>query len=282
MLRFSLTAFALAITAPTTLAAQDLPVEQSAQETAAQMLAVQQATALAQQQFSGMVAGQLGARYQGAIALPGANDGEWLAIIVGLRGDGPDADYVALAEYEIVNGAIISEVIHLPVDAPVLDGVPSAMAQARSFAPRAVLATGAALCVNEESAGSVNLATIVMPVGEDARFDAYVLNGPIEDGAVPLGKHWRVRFDEFGLDGEPELLTDTCEVVTWSTETEGIEGATYVAEHSGAEPSPFHYFLSTLLPMQLVIRTGSDSWTISDGQTVAVAASATVEESATR
>lgn len=256
---------ALAFAAPATLAAQDFSAEEAAQRTADEMLAVQQVTAIAQRQFSGMVSGNIGSSYQGAIALPGAQDGEWLAIIVGRRGDGPDAEYVALAEYEIIGGALVSEVIHLSGDAPLLDGVASAMAQARSFAPRAVLATGAALCVDEGSNGSVNLSTIVLPPREDASFDAYVLNGPIEEGAVPLGKHWRVSFDQFGISGEPVLLTDTCEVVTWTDTTPGLEFLIHVTEHSGTAPSPVHIFLSTLVPMELGVVTGEVLWPIEDG-----------------
>ncbi len=91
------------------------------------------------------------------------------------------------------------------------------MAQARYFAPRAVLASGSsAFCLDEESARqAVTFATVVLPPREDGSFDAYVLNGPIEDGAIPLGRHYRVGFDAFGIDGAPELVTDTCEVVTW-------------------------------------------------------------------
>lgn len=269
MIRYALAVAALALASP--LAAQEASPEalvaaERAQARAAEMARVQAATALAQRQFSAMNPGALGADYQGAIALPGAAADTWLAIIVGRRGEASDAPYVALAEYEIANGAIISEVIHLSGDAPELDGTASAMTQARVFAPRAVLASNSAAFCTTGEADVVSFSTIVMPVGEDGRFDAYVLNGPIEDGAIPLGRHFRVSFDEFGLDGDPELLTDTCETVTWDADASGLAGNVYVTEHAAGEaPNEVHAFISSLLPMSLGVVTRELIWPVAGG-----------------
>ena len=269
MIRFALAVAALALSAP--LAAQDaapdaLAAAQQAQATAAQMAEVQAATALAQMQFAAMNTGALDDSYQGAIAMPGAEDNSWLAIIVGKRGTGPDAPHVALAEYEIVDGAIISEIIHLPGNAPELDGNASAMAQARAFAPRAVLASRSAAFCTIGEADVVSFSTIVMPVREDGRFDAYVLNGPIENGAIPLGRHFKVSFDEFGLSGEPELLTDTCEVVTWDSAVSDHSGNAYVTDiRADRVPNEIHAFISGLLPMTLAVASGERVWPVTGG-----------------
>jgi len=260
------------------LAAQEMPdldarvqLAGQAQETAQLMGDVQNAVALAQVQYAGMTAGNPGPGYQGAIALPTDNPDVWLAVIVGRRSDAPDADYFALAEYEVSGGRIISELIHPAGAAPILDGPASAMAQARSFAPRAVLASGqSAFCAADAADGearpSVTFATIVLPPRANGTFDAYVLNGPIEDGAIPLGKHFRVGFDSFGLDGEPELVTDTCEVVTWDPAGPDLAMSVYVTEYQGADaPSPIHVFVSSLLPMNFGVVTGDMMWPMAGG-----------------
>lgn len=262
----------LALALPVPLLAQDaadpMVTARAAEATALQMAQVQEAVGMAQSQFSGMMSGNIGSNYRGAIALPGAADNSWLAIIIGQRGTGSDAPLVALAEYEIANGAILSEVIHLTRDAPLLDGTASAMAQARTFAPRAVLAAGhATFCAGDNTEGSgVTFSTIVLPPRADGTFDAYVLNGPIEDGAIPLGKHFRVGFDGFGLDGEPELVTDTCEVVTWDTARDDLAMSVYVTEYDGGNaPSAIHAFVSSLLPMSMGVVTGDMIWPMAGG-----------------
>ena len=269
-------ALALALTLPAPVLAQDAasaaaPTAQDdalreAQEKGRQMAQVQRATALAQRQFAGMTGGDFSGGYQGAIALPGAQPDSWVAIIVGQRGDGADAPLVALGEYEIADGAIVSEVIHPIGTAPTLDGAASAMAQARSFAPRAVLAAGHREFCGDGADGGVNFVTIVLPPDENGRLDAYVLNGPVEDGAIPLGKHFRVGFDEFGLDGEPELITESCEVVTWQANDQALARQLYPTRHSGGTaPEALHVFLSTLIPMQLGVVVGDTLWPIADG-----------------
>ncbi len=260
------------------LAAQDAPdlgerirAAGEAQEIAQLMIKVQTASALAQAQYAGMTAGNPGPGYQGAIALPTETPDVWLAVIVGRRSDAPDADYLALAEYEIQDGRIIGEIIHPANAIPLLDGPGSAMAQARSFAPRAVLASGqSAFCATDDAAEdtqpTLTFATIVLPPRPGGTFDAYVLNGPIEEGAIPLGKHFRVGFDSFGLDGEPELVTDTCEVVTWDAANPDLAMSVYVTEYDGADaPSPVHVYVSSLLPMSMGVVTGDMIWPMSGG-----------------
>ena len=271
-------AIAAAFLLPAPLAAQDAPdldsriqAANEAQEIAQLMVTVQDAVSLAQTQYAGMTAGNAGPGYQGAVALPTETPDVWLAVIVGRRSDAPDADYLALAEYEILDGRIIAEIIH-PTDAiPILDGPASAMAQARGFAPRAVLASGqSAFCVADEAEGaaqpSLTFATIVLPPRSNGTFDAYVLNGPIENGAIPLGKHFRVGFDSFGLDGEPELVTDTCEVVTWDPAGPDLAMSVYVTEYDGGDaPTPVHAFVSSLLPMSMGVVTGETLWPMAGG-----------------
>ncbi|AKQ42579.1 hypothetical protein CP97_11840 [Aurantiacibacter atlanticus] len=243
-----------------------------AQEIARLMGEVQTAVSLAQTQYVGMVTGGPGAGYQGAIALPTDEPGVWRAVIVGRQDiDKPDADWLELAEYEIANGAIRSETIHPQSNIPLLTGTASAMAQARSFAPRVVLAAGNNAFCLDESAGasvtaSVTFATIVLPPRDNGTFDAYVLNGPIEEGAIPLGRHYRVGFDKFGLQGTPDLITDTCEVITWSANDADLATKVYLTNYEGAEtPSPVHILLSTLLPMRLGVTTGDTMWPVVSG-----------------
>ncbi|RJY08948.1 hypothetical protein [Aurantiacibacter aquimixticola] len=269
MIRTFALAAALTLSAPA--AAQDVPPEardaaRQAQEIATLMADVQGATALAQRQYFGMVGGAPGESFQGAIALPSGEEGVWRAVIVGQSGEGAEAVQYALAEYEIADGAIRSETIHLPGDTPPLSGSESALAQARGFAPRAVIAAGGTFCTGEEESESpsVTFATIVLPPRPDGTFDAYVLNGPIEANAIPLGRHYRVGFDQFGLDGEPELVTDTCEVISWSG-AEPNPATTYATAHDGAAPTPVHVFLSTLLPFGLAVTTGDVTWPVADG-----------------
>lgn len=265
-----LTAIAVAAALPIPLAAQEaspdaLAAAQEAQQTGRQMAQVQAAVALAQRQYAGMTGGNIGAEYQGAIALPGAQPDSWLAIIVGRRGDGREAELVALGEYEIAGGALVSEAVHLLAEAPVLDGTASAMAQARAFAPRAIIAAGNSTFCAAGDGDSVTFATIVMPVREDGTFDAWVLNGPIEDGAIPLGRHFRVGFDEFGLDGDPELVTDTCETVTWDAADPDLAMSVYVTRFDGDAPTPIHAYVSSLLPMSMGVVTGDLIWPMAGG-----------------
>ncbi|GGD56452.1 hypothetical protein GCM10011411_15600 [Aurantiacibacter arachoides] len=239
----------------------------AAEETGRLMVDVQNATAIAQQQYAGMTENAVTAGYMGAIAMPGEALGVWDTVIVGRRGEAEDAPFVALAEYEIAGGEITGEVIHTLADAPLLDGRASAMAQARLFAPRAVIAAGnTGFCVGDGAQGStVVFSTIVLPPREDGSFDAYVLNGPIEPGAIPLGKHFRVSFDAFGIDGEPTLLTDTCEVVTWDPAADTAMNV-YVTEYAGGSaPNEIHAFVSSLLPMSLGVVTGDEIWPMAGG-----------------
>ncbi len=273
MIRLLATA-SLALALPAPLAAQAVPDEagrleaaRDAEEIGRLMGDVQDAVALAQIQYVGMTGGDPGPLYQGAIAIPGEELGVWDTVVLGRTGEGTDATYIALAEYEIVEGEILSERIHLSGDAPVIDGPLLAMAEARGFAPRAVLAAGNTTFCADESADSesVTFATIVLPPREDGSFDAYVLNGPVEDGAIPLGRHFKVSFDRFGLSGEPELVTDTCEVITWDPAAD-LAMSVYVTEYAGGTaPSAIHSFISSLLPMSLGVVTGEIIWPMAGG-----------------
>ncbi|KLE33882.1 hypothetical protein [Aurantiacibacter luteus] len=272
-----LTVAALALAVPAApLFAQEVPdlaarseLARKAEETGRLMADVQDATALAQRQYAGMTEGAITAGYMGAIAMPGDAPGVWDTVIVGRRegagAEGEDAPLVALAEYEISNGEILSEVLHLPADAPLLDGQASAMAQARMFAPRAVIAAGNRSFCTSGEADVVAFSTIVLPPREDGSFDAYLLNGPIEAGAIPLGKHFRVAFDAFGIDGTPVLLTDTCEVVTWDTSADTAMNVYVTDYRGGTAPNEIHAFISTLLPMSLGVVTGDEIWPMAGG-----------------
>lgn len=264
-----------ALAAPLPLAAQDIPdlaermeAARDAEEVARLIADVQGAVAIAQVQYAGMTGSAPDASYQGAIAIPGEELGVWDTVVIGSTGGGPDSQLVALAEYEIAQGEILSEVIHLPADRPAIDGSVAAMAEARGFAPRAVVAAGNTTFCADEGSGddSVTFATIVLPPREDGSFDAYVLNGPIENGAIPLGRHFKVAFDQFGLSGEPELLTDTCEVITWDTENPELAMSVYVTEYPGGQaPNEIHTFISSLLPMSMGVITGEIIWPMAGG-----------------
>ncbi|WP_271077210.1 hypothetical protein [Aurantiacibacter sp. MUD61] len=268
-------AAALACSLPTSVIAQDMQSQEErvamardAEQTAQLMADVQQAVALAQMQYAGMTSSTPDASYQGAVAMPAAQDGVWDTVVIGSRGEGDNAALIALAEYQVSDGRIIAETIHLPGNAPLIDGAFAAMAEARGFAPRAVLAAGNnTFCTDqaEGSASGVTFATIVLPPREDGSFDAYVLNGPIEEGAIPLGKHFRVSFDAFGLSGEPELVTDTCETVTWDAANRELSMSVYVTEFDGPAPTPVHIFLSSLLPMSMGVVTGDIIWPMAGG-----------------
>lgn len=275
----SLVPAALLLATPLPVLAQDMPDNmtermagaEQAQAVAEVMGAVLEANALAQRQFSGMVAGQLGERYRGAVSMPGDEPGTWLAVIVGQPG-GEDAPLVALAEYEITDGTISRERLHLAGERPELEGDLLAMARAQIVAPRAVIASPeTSVCLNGEEAGedegaSVTYLTIALPPAEDGSFDTYVLNGPLENGAIPLGKHYRVHFDEFGVIGDPDLLTDSCEVVTWDPEDPELAMRVYVTEFPEGEwPSAVHTFVSSLLPMSMGVVTGDIIWPMAGG-----------------
>ncbi|WAT18999.1 hypothetical protein OZN62_05375 [Aurantiacibacter sp. MUD11] len=275
-----LLAASLLFAAPASLAAQEtLPDNlaermagaRSAEATARQMGEVLQANAIAQRQYAGMVAGDLGGGYRGALSLPGEDLGVWLTTIVGQPG-GEDAPLVALAEYEIAQGEILAETIFPAGQAPVLDGDRVAMARAQIVAPRAVIAAPeASFCHDGEDAGesdrtSVTYLTLAMPPREDGSFEAYVLNGPFEGSAMPLGKHYRVDFDEFGVIGSPELLTDTCEIVRWAEDDPELAMSVYVTEFdAGQWPNEIHAFISAQLPMSMGVVTGDIIWPMAGG-----------------
>lgn len=270
----------LLLAAPVAVLAQDTMPDnleermdgaRAAQAVAATIGAVLQANAAAQRQYSGMVAGQLGDRYRGAISVPGDEEGTWLSVIVGQPG-GEDAPLLALAEYEIADGTIRNERLHLSGERPELEGDMLAMARAQVVAPRAVIASPeTSVCLDGEEAqgaegASVTYLTIALPPAEDGAFDTYVLNGPLENGAIPLGKHYRVHFDEFGVIGDPELVTDTCEVVTWNDDTPDLASLVYVTEYAEGEwPNAVHVFVSQLVPMSMGVVTGDIVWPMAGG-----------------
>lgn len=274
----SLIPAALLLLAPVPLLAQDgmpanmaerLAGARAAEAEAARMGEVLAANATAQRQYAGMVAGQLGGGYRGAVSVPGEQPGTWMSLIVGQPG-GDDAPLVALATYVTAQGTVVSEALHPASEAPELDGDVLAMARAQVVAPRAVIASPtASFCLDGEEAGdaaSVTTLTFAMPPAEDGSFDTYVLNGPLENGAIPLGKHYRVHFDEFGVIGDPELLGDTCEVVTWDETDAQLAMRVYVTEYpEGDWPSAVQLFVSSLLPMSMGVVTGEIIWPMAGG-----------------
>ena len=138
--------------------------------------------------------------------------------------------------------------------------------------PRAVIsAPSASYCLDGEPADpdanhSVSYIPIVLPPGDDGTLVAYVLNGPIAEGAVPLGKHYRVSFDEFGQVGDPEIVTDTCEVVTWNGDEADLSNKVYLTQfEQGTAPTVIHSFISSQLPMRLGVVTGDIVWPMADG-----------------
>lgn len=241
---------------------------EAAVATARTMRAVQDATILAQRQYLGMTGGVVTDGFQGAIAFPGGEAGVWEAVIVGSENGAPDAPLVSLADYRIADGAIVAESIHYAGNQPYLDGPKLAMAAARHIAPRAVIAASDLTFCADENLGArgVALVTLVLPPRADGTFDAYVLNGPIEEGAIPLGKHYRVPFDSFGLAGEPLLLNDTCEVATWSAEDPDLARQVFSTRFDGGDrPNEIHAFLSSLMPISMAIVTGDTVWPLADG-----------------
>lgn len=269
--------FAVPITAlaqdtlPANLAERDAQARE-AQATARIMMDVQQASALAQQQYAGMTGGAFGDGYRGAVAFPAETPDVWKVVIVAARGEGAQAPLVALGEYEIAQGRILSETLHDGADAPALSGIAEQMARAKYIAPRAVIASPAAsYCFDGEAAApegnhSVSYIPIVLPPDETGAMVAYVLNGPIAEGAVPLGKHYRVTFDEFGQIGDPEIVTDTCEVITWDADDPELAMKVYATEHThGTAPTAIHSFISSQLPMSMGVVTGDIIWPMSGG-----------------
>lgn len=252
--------------------AQRMAAAREAEETARMLVDVQQVSAIAQQQYSGMTGAAFGDGYRGAVAFPGEGLGVWNVVIAAARGEGTQAPLVALAEYEIAQGEILTETLHDAAEAPSLTGVALQMARAKYVAPRAVIAApDAGYCLEGEQSAegqghSVTYIPIVLPPADDGTMDAYVLNGPIAEGSVPLGKHYRVTFDEFGQVGEPEVVTDTCEVVTWNPADPELGTRVYVTEYAaGGQPNAMHTFISSQLPMRMGVVTGDIVWPLADG-----------------
>ncbi len=274
-------AAAFALTAPTLAFAQDtMPADlaernasaREAEATARVMADVQQASAVAQRQYAGMTGGAFGDGYRGAVAFPSDTPGGWMVMIVAARGEGAQAPLVALAEYEIAQGQILSETLHDGAQAPALSGIAEQMARAKYIAPRAVIASpSASYCLDGEAAEpdgnhSISYIPIVLPPDETGALVAYVLNGPIAESAVPLGKHYRVAFDKFGQIGDPEIVTDTCEVITWDADDPELAMKVYATEHAlGSAPTAVHSFISSQLPMSMGVVTGDIIWPMSGG-----------------
>ncbi len=277
LLAVSPTALLAQETAPGTAQPRSAEAEaEAAQETAGIMAKVLESNAIAQRQFAGMTAGAQISGLRGAVSMPGDKADIWLTTIVGQENGAPDAPLVAMADYEIANGVIRKETIYEAGMRPVLEGDLAAMARAQIVAPRAVIASPtAAFCRDGEEAtdatgASVTFLTIALPPREDASFDAYVLNGPFEGTAIPLGKHYRISFDEYGQVGEPELLTDNCEVVSWDADDPDLDTKVYVTDYSGSNaPSAVHAFLSTQLPLRLGVVTGDLIWPVGGGMIAA-------------
>ncbi len=271
----------LLLALPAPLAAQDVMPDnmneriegaRATQETARVMGEVLAANAVAQRQYAGMAPGALAGGFRGAVSMPGDEPGVWLTTIVGQPGGADDAPLMTLADYEIADGTVRSETIYPSGEAQPLDGDLLAMARAQIVAPRAVIASPtASFCLDGEemAAGantSVTFLTVALPPGENAAFDTYVLNGPFEGASIPLGKHYRVHFDEFGQVGQPELVTDTCEVVTWDESDPDLASRVYVTEGgSGDWPNAVQVFVSAQLPMRMGVVTGDLLWPMAGG-----------------
>lgn len=267
---------AVAQAAPPDDMAQRMEGARAAQETARVMAEVLQANAVAQRQYAGMVAGALAGGFRGAVSMPGDEPGLWLTTVVGQPGGADDAPLMALADYEIAGGAIRSETIYPSGERQPLDGDLLAMARAQIVAPRAVIASPtASFCVDGEETAegantSVTLLTVALPPGENAAFDTYVLNGPFEGSSIPLGKHYRVHFDEFGQVGHPELVTDTCEVVAWDEADPHLASRVYITDYEGGDwPNAVQVFVSTQLPMRMGVVTGDIVWPMASGTVAA-------------
>ncbi len=284
MIRPFLTA-CLLLAAPTAVLAQDdqsdtmaerIEGAHSAQETARVMGEVLAANAMAQRQYAGMVPGALAGVFRGAVSMPGDEPGLWLTTIVGQPGGTDDAPLVALADYEIADGAIRAETIYPSSRREPLEGDLLAMARAQIVAPRAVIASPtASFCLDGEEMSegddtSVTFLTVALPPSENAAFDTYVLNGPFEGASIPLGKHYRVHFDEFGQVGQPEMVTNTCEVVTWDQDDPDLASRIYVTEHDGGDwPNAVQAFISAQLPLNMGVVTGDILWPMAGGMIAA-------------
>ncbi|APE26952.1 hypothetical protein [Aurantiacibacter gangjinensis] len=257
-----------AVPSPTPEAAE---AARFAQERGQLMQEVLRTTGVAQGQYQGMVAGDIGTGYKGAIALRGDAADTWRTLIFGQPG-GDDAPLVAFAEYEIFDYRILSERIYPINERPELQGDALAMARGQIVAPRAVIAhEDVTFCINEDvTPGGQRIPfatlTFAMPPDDRGAFDVYVLNGPFDARFRPLGKHYKVHFDEFGVLGDPQLLTDTCEVVEWERDAAGLAETIYPASHDGQiAPSEVHVFLSAQLPMPLGVMTDGTMWPVQSG-----------------
>ncbi|WP_120075998.1 hypothetical protein [Aurantiacibacter odishensis] len=244
-----------------------------AEATARQLIEMQEASAAAQMQYLGMTGAEFGDGYRGAVAFPSEDSlGVWNVVLVAARGDGTQADLFALAEYEVTQGEILSETLHDAGSEPALSGTALQMARAKYVAPRAVIAApDAGYCLEGEPAAvgsthSVSYIPLVLPPDDTGAMDAYVLNGPIAEGSVPLGKHYRVSFDEFGQVGDPEVVTDTCELISWQTDDADLANSVYVTEYDGrAAPNVIHAFISAQLPMKMGVVTDDIIWPMAGG-----------------
>jgi hypothetical protein len=280
MIRTFLLVAALAGAAP--VAAQDavpadlaerLKEARAAEATAQLMIDMQEAISAAQRQYIGMVgASAFGDGFRGAVAYPLQDSDAWRVVLVTASGEGPQADLHMLAEYDVAQGQIRAETLYDGGEAAALTGIALQMARAKYVAPRAVIAaSGVGYCLDGEPASqgsprSVSYIPLVLPPDENGAIDAYVLNGPIAAGSLPLGKHYRVHFDAFGQVGDPEIVTDTCEVITWQPDQENLASSVYLTElEKGAAPSAIHAFISASLPMRLGVVTGDIIWPIANG-----------------
>lgn len=253
--------------------AERMAAARVAEATARQMVEMQEASAVAQVQYVGMTGAEFGDGYRGAVAFPSEEAlGVWNVVLVVGRGEGTQADLFALANYEITQGEILSETLHQAGSEPALSGTALRMARAMYVAPRAVIAApGAGYCLDGEPAAegsthSVSYIPLVLPPDETGAMQAFVLNGPIAEGSVPLGKHYRVSFDEFGQVGNPEVVTDTCELIGWQADDPDLAMSVYVTEYDGGTaPSVIHAFISAQLPMSMGVVTGDIIWPMAGG-----------------
>ncbi|RPF72102.1 hypothetical protein [Aurantiacibacter spongiae] len=265
------------LTAPSVATAQEPAVQgdmaartagaRHSEDIGRQMTAVQAATASALTQYLGMTgAGDEG--LMGAVALPSDTPEVWTVHVIAERA----GEIVSLADYETSHGEILAETIHRD-NPPPLTGPAHQMALAQAMAARKVFDSDPeSFCVGGENdagdtaAPSIALTTIVLPPDAQGVAMAYVLNGPFEEGSIPLGQHFRVPFYAEGVSGEVERMTSGCEVVTWNAADPDLAMSVYVTDYpGGAWPNEVHAFLSGQLPMSLGVVTGEIIWPMAGG-----------------
>lgn len=195
---------------------------------------------------------------RGYVVLPA--EGERLAVVFFGEDNGK---MVEMARYDTLDGRVIGGKPFAEGERPALSEIATRMIAARGAAIAELQKKDYRSCANAPSN------TLVLPPDDAGIIPVYILTPPVENGAYPLGGHFRIDVGGDGKVRESRRFLNSCFQIQYAAgeNREKDLVAAVVTHLLDPQPTEIHAFASRYVPIKLMVVTVDNKlmWTLQQG-----------------